>query len=427
MSARPSRNTGRLRPSCFLAVAVLAFVMLAAPSAFAITRATVLARAQSWVDIPVPYSQSKWFRGYRTDCSGFTSMSWQARTSFSTRSLWTVDTRIKSRDLKPGDALIKYDYHARIFYGWADAAHTRYVTYEQTGGATQINIKDLASDLAFGYRAYRYDKISDGAPQWNMAANPGFGTWANGSPVWWDVPGARWGSPAVAFRTTARTKAGKSALRLVNTSNLPSQVVELRQTNTVRPGAPYKLSLWANNSADPKGLDVRISFTNAAGQILFTSPKGDVSHIGTAALAAISLAATAPANATSATISIRLAGGFSSDGATGTAAVIDSVSLYDASPARSVCALSSASVDRSHSVTLEGTVTAPVAYGSVRIYVVRPGTTKAVVLGDRKLSGGTWSMKVTPTIHGAYGFTAKYLGFGPWGTVTSSSAALQAK
>lgn len=425
-TARPRTDDRRLRPSRLLPVCFLAFLLLAAPSALAITRAAVLSRAQSWVDIPVPYSQSKWFRGYRTDCSGFTSMAWHAGTSYSTRSLWTVDTKIKAKDLKPGDALIKYDYHARIFYGWADAAHTRYITYEQTGNHAQTNIKNLADDLKFGYRAYRYDKISDGEPEWNLAANPGFGAWASGSPVWWEDPGARWGTSTVCFRATDRTKGGKSALRIVNSSGLSATVVEVRQTKTVKAGRPYKMSLWANTSADPKGLEVRFSFTDAAGRTLSTvSKKGDASKIGAAALTSMSLAATAPAAATSATISIRLAGAVDASGTAGAKAVIDSVTLYDASPAASTCALSATSVARRHSVALEGTVTAPVAYGTVRVYVVRPGTSKAVALRDRKLSKGTWSMPITPTMAGTYKFTAKYLGFGPYGPVTSSSVSLR--
>jgi hypothetical protein len=39
-----------------------------------ITRAQILARAQTWVDAKVPYSQSAYRDGYRTDCSGYVSM-----------------------------------------------------------------------------------------------------------------------------------------------------------------------------------------------------------------------------------------------------------------------------------------------------------------------------------------------------------------
>ena len=41
-----------------------------------ISRQTIIARGQDWVDKHVPYDQGKTHDGYRTDCSGFVSMSW---------------------------------------------------------------------------------------------------------------------------------------------------------------------------------------------------------------------------------------------------------------------------------------------------------------------------------------------------------------
>ena len=43
-----------------------------------IARTTILSRGQDWVDKHVPYSQTGTHDGYRTDCSGFVSMCWQA-------------------------------------------------------------------------------------------------------------------------------------------------------------------------------------------------------------------------------------------------------------------------------------------------------------------------------------------------------------
>lgn len=40
-------------------------------------RSAIIARGQVWVDKNVPYSQTKTYDGYRTDCSGFVSMCWQ--------------------------------------------------------------------------------------------------------------------------------------------------------------------------------------------------------------------------------------------------------------------------------------------------------------------------------------------------------------
>jgi len=116
---------------------VIVLVLGSAAPAFAITRAEIIARGKRWVDMPVPYSQSEYFEGYRTDCSGMASMCWKLPTSFSSRTLPSSGyvVKLSHRDqLQPGDMLNKYDYHAAIFYKWANAEHTYYWTLEQSGG-----------------------------------------------------------------------------------------------------------------------------------------------------------------------------------------------------------------------------------------------------------------------------------------------------
>ena len=94
---------------CFALVTAtaLALVALSPASAFAISRNSVLARAQTRVDSPVKYSQKRHYLGYRTDCSGYVSMCWKTETSWSTRSFNSVTRRISASQLKPGDALLK--------------------------------------------------------------------------------------------------------------------------------------------------------------------------------------------------------------------------------------------------------------------------------------------------------------------------------
>jgi hypothetical protein len=41
-----------------------------------ITRSEIIARADTWMHPPVPYSQDAYKGGYRTDCSGYVSMAW---------------------------------------------------------------------------------------------------------------------------------------------------------------------------------------------------------------------------------------------------------------------------------------------------------------------------------------------------------------
>ena len=70
--ARPHRQ--RVVLGVLVSALAVALCVLTPGTALAITRATVLARAQAWVDKPVPYSQAKYHLGYRTDCSGYVSM-----------------------------------------------------------------------------------------------------------------------------------------------------------------------------------------------------------------------------------------------------------------------------------------------------------------------------------------------------------------
>ena len=128
MSAAHDASLPRRRtPVAFLIPLAVAFVLLGASQAFAITRATVLDRAQRRIDLPVGYSQSKYYAGYRTDCSGYVSMCWATGSSYNTRTFYQVTHRISVADLRPGDALLKKGYHIRLFYGWLDDAHTTYI------------------------------------------------------------------------------------------------------------------------------------------------------------------------------------------------------------------------------------------------------------------------------------------------------------
>jgi hypothetical protein len=51
----------------------------------------MLARGQDWVDKKIPYSQTKTYDGYRTDCSGYVSMIWElAKPGLTTFTMHTV-------------------------------------------------------------------------------------------------------------------------------------------------------------------------------------------------------------------------------------------------------------------------------------------------------------------------------------------------
>lgn len=94
----------------------------------------LLARAQSWVDEQVPYSQSNEhtnaFGTYRQDCSGYVSMAWGLDRSFTTYDLPSIAHPIAKDDLRGGDILLKAG-HTLLFDQWADASHTSYWAYEE--------------------------------------------------------------------------------------------------------------------------------------------------------------------------------------------------------------------------------------------------------------------------------------------------------
>ncbi len=133
------------RPAArFTAVVALTLVMAlgaTTPAFAAMSRSLVMARAQRWVDLVIPYSQTTYRdldgkavaygSGYRTDCSGFVSMAWNTfKPGYSTRTLSQTATRITKEALQPGDALVSYNYHAVIFGGWANVERTHFYEYQ---------------------------------------------------------------------------------------------------------------------------------------------------------------------------------------------------------------------------------------------------------------------------------------------------------
>ncbi|MDX3655802.1 hypothetical protein PV646_00665 [Streptomyces sp. ID05-26A] len=129
-----------------------------------ITRSEVLARSRTWISARVPYSQSDCFGNkygaYRTDCSGFVSMAWGLRISYTTHILEQVAHRIDWEDLRPGDALNDRENHVALFIGWADAAKTRPIVREQAGpdGSRPVQRVWSASN-ARRYVPLRYNNI----------------------------------------------------------------------------------------------------------------------------------------------------------------------------------------------------------------------------------------------------------------------------
>jgi len=133
-----------------------------------VTRPTILTRAKSWYDEHVQYSQSAChsnaYGSYRTDCSGFVSMSWALSSSYTTSTLPQVSRRLASKnDLQPGDILLNTGSHVVLFEKWANSAKTKYWAYEETNPRTDMAHHVIPYPYYSGYGTflpYRYDHIA---------------------------------------------------------------------------------------------------------------------------------------------------------------------------------------------------------------------------------------------------------------------------
>lgn len=131
-------------------------------------RQTALSRGFSWWDAQVPYSQTRYHGGYRTDCSGFVSMAWQLGTSYTTADFVRGGGQsflLGSYDgLRPGDALVRRSNgagHMVMFLGWNNAAKTSACVIEQNSTALDMEFgtRTTSSLRASGYKAIRADKF----------------------------------------------------------------------------------------------------------------------------------------------------------------------------------------------------------------------------------------------------------------------------
>jgi hypothetical protein len=130
-----------------VAIDVTSNVVENQPSNPQISRGTIIARARSWMNPQVSYSESSYYGGYRTDCSGYVSMAWNLPSSLNTLTLVTsgITDQISKDDLQAGDIVDNPSgggdwnlAHVLIFDSWVDSSHTHYNAYEENpywGGA----------------------------------------------------------------------------------------------------------------------------------------------------------------------------------------------------------------------------------------------------------------------------------------------------
>ncbi|GAA2829018.1 hypothetical protein GCM10010441_61850 [Kitasatospora paracochleata] len=141
-----------------------------------IARSEILARAQSWVDQAVPYSQSAYWTDsngtYRQDCSGLVSMAWHINTAgtnygFATNSAGPFETQLGSLDdLKPGDAINNINTHMVLFAGWIDSSHTAALIYEEAHTGTNARTRTMyrSEMTSGGFLPFRYKNVVDDTP-----------------------------------------------------------------------------------------------------------------------------------------------------------------------------------------------------------------------------------------------------------------------
>ncbi|MEI7814787.1 MAG: hypothetical protein WCJ13_08345 [Coriobacteriia bacterium] len=326
-----------------LAACIAASLLVAPAGALAISRNEVLARAQAVVNSPVPYSQSKYVGSWRNDCSGYVSWVWNTGSNlYVTANLDSISFPIPKEQLQPGDVLLKAGTHVRLFYAWADDAHTKYVSYEQTPPRTWSSIQDISADIEAGYKPYRYNKITDSPPPWNALRNGPFDVWDKGSkindgrpeawaPAWWYS-----GSTGLGTSTQIRTDQVGSpvfALGLANSASTPSTYIEARHYGVVEPGKTYTYVAYAGATSQPGAVVMCLQFYNAVGTLLADKrTTGDAWGIGASGLKPMSLTAVVPPGTTRADAILGLAGAVSPPGGSGGTAVFDDVTLYVTSP-----------------------------------------------------------------------------------------------
>ena len=148
MKVTKVRLAGRALARAAVAAVILSATLLAAPpQAPAVTRDEIISRSKSWIKKKVPYSQRRFYQGYRQDCSGFVSMAWDLDKSYSSRTISKRAKRIKISSLKPGDAVWKPG-HVSIFGGWKNKGKRTYYALEETqwGSHAKKRVRKIPSN-----------------------------------------------------------------------------------------------------------------------------------------------------------------------------------------------------------------------------------------------------------------------------------------
>ena len=132
-----------------------------------LTRDEIIARVRTWhphTSQRIPYSQGRFYQGYRTDGSGYASMAIGLPApgpNSPDLASGQYTRRITPAELMPGDLIINAagDSGTRqvaIFDSWVNSAHTRYWVYQQRRGyGTDHLVLSYPLDPPSAYGTYR--------------------------------------------------------------------------------------------------------------------------------------------------------------------------------------------------------------------------------------------------------------------------------
>ena len=134
--------------------------------ALGVTGATVISRAKVWVANGVPYNQQGYYQGYREDCSGYVSMAWGLpKSGTTTAGMPNYGSYIGKSALRTGDVLLNSNVgsqgHVVIFEKWANADHTSYWAYEESGSKGAVHrIDPYPYFSGYGtFKPFHYSKL----------------------------------------------------------------------------------------------------------------------------------------------------------------------------------------------------------------------------------------------------------------------------
>ena len=231
-----------------------------------ISAATILSRAQSWVNEGVPYSESAYWTDangtYRQDCSGYVSMAWDLNTNSTNYGLTTgtlpkVATELNPGNeqasidaLQPGDMVDLTTTHVVLFAGWQSVDSVAFVYQEsQPGTDAEYTTLSVSYFLANGYWGYQYNNMVN-SPATPTGLRSSSVTQTTDQIVWNAVSGAtnyylyRWFATTNSNCPSGGTFTGNACTNTWSTSDLTSFINE-----DLSPGGTYGYQVAAVNGS----------------------------------------------------------------------------------------------------------------------------------------------------------------------------------